>query len=193
MFGSWLQFLCNATQHVGLQDEVPDYRLCCRTFYINPVLQFLYWHMNYHTEHHMYAAVPCYRLGRLHRLIKHEMPYCTSGLWETWKQIIRDHGPPGSGTRLPVCRRTSRGRAHFPETCMKITAIRLYVLEDPDQPQYYHLLKQVPGLRRTQYTHGSKSHPKGGNLRQPLHPRRDRRRHRRHVHDHDGPASRWRS
>ena len=89
MFGSWLQFLCNATQHVGLQDEVPDYRLCCRTFYINPVLQFLYWHMNYHTEHHMYAAVPCYRLGRLHRLIKHEMPYCTSGLWETWKQIIR--------------------------------------------------------------------------------------------------------
>ena len=44
--------------------------------------------MNYHTEHHMYAAVPCYRLGRLHRLIKHEMPLCTRGLYETWKQII---------------------------------------------------------------------------------------------------------
>ena len=51
---------------------------------------------------------------------------------------------------------------------MKITGIRLFVLEDPDQPQYYHVLKQVPGLRRTQYTHGSKSHPKGGNLRQHL-------------------------
>ena len=35
----------------------------------------------------MYAAVPCYKLGRLHRLIKHEMPYCTRGLRETWKQI----------------------------------------------------------------------------------------------------------
>ena len=49
---------------------------------------------------------------------------------------------------------------------MKITGIRLFVLEDPDQPQYYHVLKQVPGLRRTQYTHGSRSHPKTGKLRQ---------------------------
>ena len=88
MIGAWLQFLCNATQHVGLQDEVPDFRLCCRSFYLNPILQFLYWHMNYHTEHHMYAAVPCYRLGKLHRIIRHEMPYCTQGLHETWKQII---------------------------------------------------------------------------------------------------------
>ncbi|MBT3604895.1 MAG: hypothetical protein HN521_17680, partial [Candidatus Latescibacteria bacterium] len=24
---------------------------------------------------------------RLHRLIKHDMPYCTRGLRETWKQI----------------------------------------------------------------------------------------------------------
>jgi len=87
MFGSWLQSLCNSAQHVGLQDKVPDFRLCCRTIYLNPLLQFLYWHMNYHTEHHMYAAVPCYKLGRLHRLIKHEMPYCTRGLRETWKQI----------------------------------------------------------------------------------------------------------
>lgn len=86
-FGSWMQNLCNSAQHIGLQDNIPDFRLCCRTIYLNPVLQFLYWHMNYHTEHHMYAAVPCYRLGRLHRLIKHEMPKCPNGLRETWKQI----------------------------------------------------------------------------------------------------------
>jgi fatty acid desaturase len=86
-FGPWLQFLCNTAQHVGLQDKVPDFRLCCRTIYLDPFLQFLYWHMNYHTEHHMYAAVPCYKLGRLHRLIKAEMPYCPRGLRETWKQI----------------------------------------------------------------------------------------------------------
>lgn len=87
MFGKWLQFLCNSAQHVGLADNVPDFRLCCRTIYLNPVVQFLYWHMNYHTEHHMYAAVPCYRLGKLHRLIKHEMPWCPNGLRETWTHI----------------------------------------------------------------------------------------------------------
>ncbi len=87
MFGAWLQFLCNACQHIGLQDKVPDFRLCCRTIYLNPFFQFLYWHINYHTEHHMYAAVPCYKLSRLHRLIKPEMPHCPNGLRETWKQI----------------------------------------------------------------------------------------------------------
>ncbi len=87
MFGGWLQFFCNAAQHIGLTDNVQDFRLCCRTIYLNPFFQFLYWHMNYHTEHHMYAAVPCYRLGRLHRLIKHDMPHCPNGLIETWKQV----------------------------------------------------------------------------------------------------------
>jgi fatty acid desaturase len=88
MFGRWLQHLCNSVQHVGLQDNVPDFRLCCRTIYLNPIVQFLYWHMNYHTEHHMYAAVPCYKLGRLHRRVRHEMPHCPNGLWETWRHIV---------------------------------------------------------------------------------------------------------
>ncbi len=87
MFGGWLQSMCNSAQHVGLQDNVPDFRLNSRTIYLNPFVQFLYWHMNYHIEHHMYAAVPCYRLARLHRRIKHEMPYCPRGLRETWKHI----------------------------------------------------------------------------------------------------------
>ena len=86
-FGAGIQFLCNATQHVGLVDEYPDFRVCCRTFTLNPVLRFLYWDMNYHTEHHMFAGVPCYNLGRLHNLIKDEMPACTNGLIETWRQI----------------------------------------------------------------------------------------------------------
>ncbi len=87
MFGKWLQFLCNSSQHIGLTDNVPDFRLCCRTIYLNPFVQFLYWHMSYHIEHHMYAAVPCYRLGKLHRLIKPELPWCPNGLRETWKHI----------------------------------------------------------------------------------------------------------
>ena len=86
-YGSWLHNLCNNTQHIGLQDDVPDFRLCCRTFTVNPFVQFLYWHMNYHIEHHMYAAVPCYHLGKLHQLIKHDLPPCSHGLVETWKEI----------------------------------------------------------------------------------------------------------
>ena len=87
LYGGGLFFLCNNTQHIGLQDHVPDYRLCCRTFTLNPVAQFLYWHMNFHTEHHMYAAVPCYNLPALHRAIKHDLPPCPHGLLATWQEI----------------------------------------------------------------------------------------------------------
>lgn len=86
-YGSGIHILCNSCQHIGLSDGVADFRLCCRTIYLNPFFQFLYWHMNYHTEHHMYAAVPCYRLPRLHRLIKDDLPHCPNGLYETWTQI----------------------------------------------------------------------------------------------------------
>ncbi|MGQ9815790.1 MAG: fatty acid desaturase [Candidatus Roseilinea sp.] len=30
--------------------------------------------MNYHIEHHMYAAVPCYNLAKLHEVIRHDLP-----------------------------------------------------------------------------------------------------------------------
>jgi fatty acid desaturase len=86
-YGGWLQWLCNNTQHTGLRDNVPDFRLCCRTLYLNPAVRFLYWHMNYHTEHHMYAGVPCYNLGKLHELIKHELPESPRGLIAAWRQI----------------------------------------------------------------------------------------------------------
>ena len=86
-YGGALFLSLNNTQHIGLQDNVPDFRLCCRTILINPVAQFLYWHMNYHIEHHMYAAVPCYKLGQLHRAIKHDLPPCPRGVVATWKEI----------------------------------------------------------------------------------------------------------
>ena len=56
-FGNGLFLLCNNTQHIAC---LAQHRLLagCRTFTLNPFVQFIYWHMNYHTEHHMYAAVP---------------------------------------------------------------------------------------------------------------------------------------
>ncbi len=87
-YGGCLQYLCNNTQHTGLMDNVPDFRLCCRTIILNPFVRFLYWHMNYHTEHHMYAAVPCYNLRKLHEQIESDLPHCPVGLLATWKEIF---------------------------------------------------------------------------------------------------------
>ncbi len=58
------------TRHVGLLDNVSDIWLSTRTIIL----------MNFHIEHHMYAAVPCYRLGTLHRLIRHDLPPSPRGL-----------------------------------------------------------------------------------------------------------------
>ena len=86
-YGGWLLFLCNNTQHVGLMDNVPDFRICTRTFILNPFVRFLYWHMNFHIEHHMYAAVPCYKLSRLHEAIEVDLPPSSVGLVATWREI----------------------------------------------------------------------------------------------------------
>lgn len=86
-YGGWLLFLCNNTQHVGLADNSTDFRLCCRTFIPNPIVRFLYWHMNYHTEHHMYVGVPCYNLGKLHAAVKHDMPPVAHSIYGVWQEI----------------------------------------------------------------------------------------------------------
>ena len=105
-YGSWLFWLCNNTQHIGLQDNVSDFRLCCRTFTVNPIVRFLYWQMNYHIEHHMYAAVPCYHLKRLHELIKADLPACPNGLIAVWREIggilARQQREPGYQHQVPL-------------------------------------------------------------------------------------------
>lgn len=107
-----LQYLCNESQHIGLPGNVPDFRLCSRTIYLNPVLAFMYWHMNYHIDHHIYAAVPCYRLARLHQLIKADLPYCHRGLLSAWREIAttfaRQRADPGYRFFADVPPRRSR-------------------------------------------------------------------------------------
>lgn len=87
-YGAGFQYLLNEAQHIGLSDNVSDYRLNTRTIIVNPFLRFLYWNMNYHIEHHMFAAVPCYNLPKLHRLIEQDLPHSPNGLVETWSIII---------------------------------------------------------------------------------------------------------
>ena len=106
MYGSWLFYLCNNTQHCGLMDNVSDFRLNSRSFRLNRVVAFLYWKMNYHVEHHMYAAVPCYNLARLNQAIRHDLPSPLAGLLEVWAQIghimHRQRNEPNYQYRQPL-------------------------------------------------------------------------------------------
>ena len=90
-FGSFIAnglfWLCNFTQHLGLPEHNPDFRLCCRSFTLNPFVEFLYWHMNFHIEHHMYAAIPCYNLAQVHAIIKDDLPPTPDGISAVWKEI----------------------------------------------------------------------------------------------------------
>ncbi len=79
-FAGFLGRFCGAIQHLGLSPSVPDWRLSCHTVRLGPVLRYLYWNMNYHVEHHMYAAVPFCNLERLHKAIEHDIPKQHQGM-----------------------------------------------------------------------------------------------------------------
>ncbi len=88
--GTFLSRSCVAMQHTGLSENIPDWRMLCYTVRFGPVLRFLYWSMNYHIEHHMYAAVPFYNLPRLHRLVQHDYPAAAEELHRrAWRTCSR--------------------------------------------------------------------------------------------------------
>jgi fatty acid desaturase len=90
--GNWGVYFVGLPQHCGLRENVPDFRKSVRSMTLNPVAEFLYWRMNWHTEHHMYAGVPCYNLKKLHAELAWDMPEPRTliGAWremrETWKR-----------------------------------------------------------------------------------------------------------
>jgi len=98
-------YLVGLPQHCGLKGNEPDFRKCARSVKLGPILEFLYWRMNWHAEHHMYAAVPFYNLKKLSRVVASDMPAPRSlgGAWremrETWKLQQRD---PSYQFNLPL-------------------------------------------------------------------------------------------
>lgn len=86
---NWNAYFVGITQHCGLRDNVPDFRKCVRSITINPLTEFLYWRMNWHTEHHMYAGVPCYNLRKLAKEIAPDMPAPRTlrGAWREMREI----------------------------------------------------------------------------------------------------------
>ena len=87
--GSWWRYFVGVTMHCGLRDNVPDFRKCTRSVTIDPVSEFLYWRMNWHTEHHMFAGVPCYNLKKLSRVIADDMPKPRTlvGAWREMRAV----------------------------------------------------------------------------------------------------------
>ena len=79
-------YLLGTTQHCGLLVNNADFRKNTRSIKLNPAIGFLYWHMNWHTEHHMYAGVPCYNLKALAKEIESDMPEPKS-LLSVWQEM----------------------------------------------------------------------------------------------------------
>jgi len=89
--GNFWRYLVAVPMHCGLRDNAPDFRLCVRSITLDPLSTFLYWRMNWHTEHHMFAGVPCYRLRQLHQEVAADMPEPRSlvGAWREMREIWR--------------------------------------------------------------------------------------------------------
>lgn len=88
-FATFLVHGCEIQQHAGLSRNIPDWRVIAYTAKFGPVMSFLYWNMNYHIEHHMYAAVPFYNLPKLHAAIEHDLPYQLKGYWRGVWHVLR--------------------------------------------------------------------------------------------------------
>jgi fatty acid desaturase len=112
---NWLSYVVSLPQHCGLYENVTDFRKSTRSIELPRFVEFLYWHMNWHTEHHMYAGVPCYNLRELHLEIKNDMPQPRTliGAWkemlDTWKLQQSDPNYQFD-TPLPPTAKTERIR-----------------------------------------------------------------------------------
>ncbi len=110
---NWLAYFVGLTQHCGLQENTPDFRKSVRSITLNPLAEFLYWRMNWHTEHHMFAGVPCYNLKKLHREVAEDMP-APRTLRAAWQEMLetwrRQQTEPGYffDTPLPPTAKNSR-------------------------------------------------------------------------------------
>ncbi|MFA3915559.1 fatty acid desaturase [Ruegeria hyattellae] len=112
---NWLSYFVALPQHCGLMENTTDFRKSTRSIRLPKPVEFLYWHMNWHTEHHMYAGIPCYNLPALATEISDDMPEPRSlrGAWremlDTWERQKSDPGY-AFDTPLPATAKTERRR-----------------------------------------------------------------------------------
>ena len=111
---NWWRLFVFLPMHCGLRDNVADFRKCTRTIRLDPVSSFMYWRMNWHLEHHMYAGVPCYNLRKLRKAIEFDLPVAKNAigafreLRATWK---RQQTEPGYQYDTPLPATANPGHA----------------------------------------------------------------------------------
>ena len=117
---NWWRLFVFLPMHCGLRDNVADFRKCTRSIWLDPVSSFMYWRMNWHLEHHMYAGVPCYNLRKLRTAIEFDLPVAKNAiaafreLRATWK---RQQTEPGYqyDTPLPPTANPGHDAAEAPQ------------------------------------------------------------------------------
>lgn len=113
---NWGVYALGMTQHCGLKENDNDFRKATRSVKTNLLFEFLYWRMNWHTEHHMFAGVPCYNLKPLYHEIADQMPEPRT-LWGAWQEMretwFRQQEDPDYyfDTPVPPIAQVARARA----------------------------------------------------------------------------------
>ena len=87
-YGNTLEMLMGLTQHAGLEENTKDHRRSTRSVIFNPILSFLYCHMEYQIEHHIFPKIPCHNLKKLREHIKDQLPLASKGLFGAYREII---------------------------------------------------------------------------------------------------------
>ncbi|MBT3294706.1 MAG: hypothetical protein HN919_01285 [Verrucomicrobia bacterium] len=84
--GKWYHTLVHDTMHVAREPETDTFQACCRTVRLDPFTSYLYWHMEWHVEHHAFPGVPCYNLKTFHELTREHWDRPQT-LIEAWKEM----------------------------------------------------------------------------------------------------------
>ena len=113
-----LRYFIALPQHCGLMDNVNDFRKSVRSMRVNPLFSFLYWRMEWHLEHHMYAGVPCYNLRKLYEEVADDLPEPRTliGAWKEMRMVWRvQKGDPDYQFDTPLPPTARRVRSEKPE------------------------------------------------------------------------------
>ena len=80
--------LIRMAEHTGAA-ESPDLLQNTRTVLAHPVLNFLFWNMPYHAEHHLLPSLPFHALPRLHRAVASRLGHVSPGYVAVHRTLLR--------------------------------------------------------------------------------------------------------
>ncbi|WP_170216596.1 fatty acid desaturase [Allostella humosa] len=80
--------LIRMAEHTGAA-ESPDLLENTRTVRAHPLLNFLFWNMPYHAEHHLLPSLPFHALPRLHRAVAPRLAHVSTGYLAVHRTLLR--------------------------------------------------------------------------------------------------------